>query len=351
MSHTQALAALLNRPMACDRQALENMHTVLSTGTAAAPQAVLRKTSAQIVEGGVGVLPIVGILDYRPSFLTAFFGGTAITDLREELRQLLQNRQVHSIVLHSDSPGGSVDGLDEFSYELREARRVKPLLAMVDTMSASAAYYLCAQADEIILTSSGQVGSVGCYILHVDSSQALEMAGVRPTYIHAAKFKVEGNELEPLTSSALRHLQAIVDQCHAEFVDNIVRGRGRGLTADQVKKRFGEGRMVKGADAVTRGMADRIFNTTGRAFAYVAGARARGQAAEIRRLLDETDSMLMASAETNREFFEIQDRVAARYTRAHEPQEGSAEDLKQRQADQDAIAVTLALTEGRRADG
>jgi len=63
-------------------------------------------------------------------------------------------------------------------------------------------------------------------------------------------------------------MQSVVDRTHDQFVADIVAGRGRGLTADRVKKTFGGGRMVTAEDAVRRGMADRLFPTLDLALNY-----------------------------------------------------------------------------------
>jgi ClpP class serine protease len=57
------------------------------------------------------------------------------------------------------------------------------------------------------MTPSSEVGSVGCVVLHIDQSQALEQAGIRPTFIHSGRYKVEGNSLEPLGDAALQRIQ------------------------------------------------------------------------------------------------------------------------------------------------
>jgi hypothetical protein len=71
----------------------------------------------------------------------------------------------------------------ETAYELRETRRVKPVIALIDCCAASAAYWLASQCTDIVMTPSSEVGSIGCWTLHIDESQALEKAGIRPTFI------------------------------------------------------------------------------------------------------------------------------------------------------------------------
>jgi hypothetical protein len=52
------------------------------------------------------------------------------------------------------------------------------------------------------------------------------------------------------------------------FVTDIVRGRGRGLTAETVRKTFGEGRVVNSQDALRRKMVDRVVPYPSAALTY-----------------------------------------------------------------------------------
>jgi signal peptide peptidase SppA len=255
----------------------------------------------------VGILPLVGEISYRPSFLSMIFGGTDLTTFQQQLNQFLSDPEVESIVLLCDSPGGDVVGLQETSYLLRQARQVKPIVALIDCRAASACFWLAAQANEIIVTPSSSVGSVGVWVLHIDERQALERAGIRPTFIFAGKYKVEGNPAEALGDAALQHMQSVVDRTHDQFVSDIVAGRGRGLTAERVKKSFGEGRMVSAEDAIRRGMADRLFPTLDLALNHAASYASR---VALRADLDHMDDVLFDAGDRTA-ITRISERAAA----------------------------------------
>ena len=297
MSHrAAALASLLNRPLAMERATLEAMLAALTAttelgGRQAAGQPHSRRPDAP----AVGVLPLNGHITYRPSILSAIFGGGAETALVEWVPSLVHLKHksgVESIVIPIWSGGGGITGVEEAAYELRETRKIKPVLALVDCFCCSAAYWLAAQATEIVITPSGEVGSVGVYQLHVEESQLLANTGITPTYIAAGKYKTEGNPLEPLSDEAHREIQRSVDSAHATFVADIVKGRGRGLTPDHVKKEFGQGRVLEAADAIRRGMVDRLFPTPAAAFGYA--VHGFNDARQRRADLDHMDFVLYA---------------------------------------------------------
>ncbi len=136
-------------------------------------------------------------------------------------------------------------------------RQRKPVVAVVNPFAASAAYHIASQATEVVVVPSGQVGSIGTFVMHVDTSAALEMAGLKVTLISAGKHKVAGNEFEPLDSETEAAIQRDVNTFNDVFVRDVARGRG----VPQARVRgtsFGEGRMVLARQAQRAGLVDRV---------------------------------------------------------------------------------------------
>lgn len=206
--------------------------------------------------GPVAVLPMYGLITQRATLLSEFSGGASIDSLRVAFRDAMADPDVQAIVFDIDSPGGSVDGVPEFAEELRKARGSKPIVGVANTLVASAAYWLAAQLDELVATPSAEVGSIGVYAMHQDVSRAYDAAGVTPTLISAGKFKVEGNEFEPLSDEARGQIQSQVDAFHRMFVSDVAKGRG--VTTSVVGESYGQGRTMLASEAKAAGMVDRI---------------------------------------------------------------------------------------------
>lgn len=207
--------------------------------------------------GRVAVLPVRGVLSHRMDSLKESSGNTTYERLGESMHRLMGDDNVKAIVLDVNSPGGVTDGLPELAAEMRAMRGGdKPIVACVNTMAASGAYWLAAQADELVVTPSGEVGSIGVYTMHEDISALLDMEGVKETLIFAGEYKVEGNPFEPLSDEAREAIQADVDAFHEMFLADVAAGRG--VTTAVVAEQFGKGRTVLARDAAGRGMADRV---------------------------------------------------------------------------------------------
>jgi signal peptide peptidase SppA len=207
--------------------------------------------------GAVAVIPIYGVISQKISLMSQISGGTTVQGLTKAFRAAMADPAVKAIVFDVDSPGGSVEGVPELAAEILSARgQGKKITASVNPMCASAAYWLASAADEIVITPSGQCGSIGVFCEHNDVSQALEKEGVKVSLIKAGKFKAEGNPYEPLSDAARAAMQGQVDAFYEMFVKAVASGRR--VSQSSVKSGFGQGRMVLAADAVTEGMADRV---------------------------------------------------------------------------------------------
>jgi signal peptide peptidase SppA len=206
--------------------------------------------------GAVAMIPVYGTIHQHAGMMMESSGGTATDAVSEALRQALADPGVGAVVLDVDSPGGAVSGVGELAMEIFKSRGPKPIIAVANSLMASAAYWIGSAADEIWVTPGGEVGSIGVYAAHEDVSQALEKDGIRVNLVSAGKYKVEGNQFEPLTDEARSSIQARVDAYYTMFVGAVARGRG--YAEATVRNGFGEGRLVGAQEAVDAHMADRI---------------------------------------------------------------------------------------------
>jgi signal peptide peptidase SppA len=207
-------------------------------------------------ERGLAIIPMHGVLAPRMNALTDISGGTSFEQLRGQVNAAAADKTVRAIVLDIDSCGGSVLGATETADTIRKAREVKPVYAHANLTCASAAYWIAANATEVIASPSAQIGSVGVYSIHNDLSAALEQLGVKRTYVSAGKFKLDGVDGLPLNEAALARRQQQVDTCYETFIADLALGRG--VPAATVRAGFGEGACLDAAAALAAGMIDRV---------------------------------------------------------------------------------------------
>lgn len=204
----------------------------------------------------VAILPLFGTIFPRANLMTQMSGATSAEIFGAQFDALIRDPEVGAIVLDVNSPGGSVYGIQEVAQKIYDARGKKPIVAVSNHLMASAAYWIGSAADEIVISPSGDVGSIGVFAMHQDWSAALDKEGIKVSLISAGKFKVEGNPYEPLGDEARASIQTSVDESYDYFVEAVARHRGVNPAA--VRSGFGEGRVVSAREAVKLGMADRI---------------------------------------------------------------------------------------------
>jgi capsid assembly protease len=209
--------------------------------------------------GSVGVSPMVGIICHRMSIMEEVSGagaGASIQRLTAQFRQALDDSNCKAIVFDVDSPGGSVDGVMELASEIYDARNQKPVIAVVNSMCCSAAYWMASAASQIMITPSGQSGSIGVYVSHEDISEALKKEGIKVSIIKAGKYKTEGNPTEPLPDEARAALQSKVDDYYSLFIKAVAQNRGTSQAA--VRGGYGQGRSLSATDSVKQGLVDGV---------------------------------------------------------------------------------------------
>ncbi len=206
--------------------------------------------------GSVAVLPLFGTIFPRANLMTEVSGATSAERFGAQFSELINDPDVGAVVLDVDSPGGMVSGVEELSKRIYEARGKKPIVAVANHLMASAAYWIGTAADEIVVTPSGEVGSVGVFAVHEDISGALEQDGIKISLISEGKYKTEGNPYQALTEEARTAIQVRVSEAYDAFIKAVARNRD--VKPASVRNGFGEGRVVGSRQAIELGMADRM---------------------------------------------------------------------------------------------
>jgi signal peptide peptidase SppA len=273
----QAMAGVLTRWSAGEPPTDETMFQIQS-------ERVLRDTRKQMAAAnagsGIAVLPLYGVVTQRGNMVDDISGpgSTSTQQFTSALRQVLADDTVGQILIDIDSPGGSVYGVAELASEIVKARAQKPVVAVANSLAASAAYWIGCAASEFYVTPGGEVGSIGVWQAHFDYSKALEEEGVKTTLVSAGKFKVEGNPYVPLDPEALAFMQSRVDDYYNAFIQAVAVGRG--VSVDDVRNGMGEGRVLGADAALAQRMVDGIASfddVLARMQAKVTGNAARSQ--------------------------------------------------------------------------
>lgn len=206
--------------------------------------------------GPVKVIPVHGPMIPRASAIQESSGMVSTEMLTKEFKRAVADPEIGAIVFDISSPGGAAPLIPELASEVMRARGSKPIVAVANAAAMSGAYWFASAAEELVMSPSAQVGSVGVYVAHEDWSKHHEQEGIKTTLISAGEHKVEGNPFEPLSEEAREELQRNVDTVYGMFVGAVAEGRG--ISRKDVEEKFGQGRVFFAPEAIERGMADSI---------------------------------------------------------------------------------------------
>jgi ClpP class serine protease len=186
------------------------------------------------IEGALGTMHVDGPLypiDYYSMRL----------DLK---RAQLQGEKV--MVMHVDSPGGYVAGVRETRRAIARAQEQGIyVLAYVSGMAASAALWLAAAADEVVLSPLAQAGSVGVVV-------TLARDGEEGSTVEVVSSQTPRKRASTNDSDYIAALQRRVDQLASIMLSEIAADRGVAVES------LGDGSVYAADEAVARGLADRI---------------------------------------------------------------------------------------------
>lgn len=224
-----------------------------------------------LTPSGSAVVPVAGSLAHRRGGMIAPDSGLMSYDgIRNMFHAAMADPAAKEIILDVNSHGGEVHGVFDLADEIYKARDVKPSMAVINEVGASAAYLLASACNIVVMPQNGRAGSIGVVMRHVDMSQLNAKEGVTVTYIYAGAKKVQGHPDAPLSDGDVADLQSSVNGVYEQFVAAVARNRG--MTPDAV--RGTEAAVFRGASAVGVGLTDDTMPAGDAYAAGISGVRA-----------------------------------------------------------------------------
>ena len=207
-----------------------------------------------VVSDGILQIPVKGVLLNEFPFSIGSYV-TGYEYIWRAFQRGMDDNDVRAIALVIDSPGGLVAGNFELVDRMYARRDEKPVWSFAHESAYSAAYSIASVGTKITVSRTGGVGSIGVVTMHIDASGAYDRMGIKITYIHAGKHKVDGNAAEPLPDDVRERIQARIDELYGVFVSTVARNRPQ-LSEEEV--RATEALCYTATQAVSEKLADEI---------------------------------------------------------------------------------------------
>jgi protease-4 len=178
------------------------------------------------------------------------------------LRNAFKDSKTAGVVLRINSPGGTpvqAGYIYDEIVRLREKYPDIPIYAVVSDLCASGGYYVASAADEIYVSESSIVGSIGVRMDNFGFVDSMKKLGVERRTLTAGDHKALLDPFAPVDKAAMAHLQTMIDEIHQQFIAAVKKGRGDRLKDDPD---LFTGLVWTGSEGIKLGLADRIGSTS-----------------------------------------------------------------------------------------
>ena len=174
-----------------------------------------------------------------------------------QLRKFGDDSSVKAIILHINSPGGGAAASQEIYHEVLRVRQEKHkmIVASVESVGASGAYYIASACDKIYANDASVVGSIGVIMEWTNYGDLMKWAKLKSVVIHAGELKDAGDPTHDMTPQEQVYFQSLVDNMYGQFVNDVATGRH--TTPEKIKP-LATGQVWTGQQSLPLGLIDKI---------------------------------------------------------------------------------------------
>lgn len=174
-----------------------------------------------------------------------------------QLRKFGDDSSVKAIILHINSPGGGAAASQEVYHEVLRIRQEKhkKIIASVESVGASGAYYIASACDRIYANDASVVGSIGVIMEWTNYGELYRWAKLKAIVIHAGELKDAGDPTHDVTPQEQAYFQGLVDNMYTQFIHDVASGRH---TTDEKIKPLATGQVWTGQQSLSLGLIDKV---------------------------------------------------------------------------------------------
>jgi protease-4 len=182
--------------------------------------------------------------------------GGMVADIEDQLQQAVDDKHVKAIILRINSPGGEVVASDEIYQAVVAARDKKPVVASIDTVGASGAYYIAVGADYLMANELSITGSIGVIMESFTYGELADKIGIKFYTFKSGKYKDIMNPAREPTEDEKALVQGLIMEVYEKFVGIVADERD--MKVDELKNGLADGRILSGKQALEAGFVDGV---------------------------------------------------------------------------------------------
>ncbi len=173
----------------------------------------------------------------------------------KEIKAVQSDSGYKAILIEINSPGGSANASEKLYLAIKKADKTKPVIAMIEALGASGAYYAACGARKIVAYPTSVVGSIGVLFETLNISGLAGKIGISSFVVKSGKVKDVGNPFRKPTEADKAMLQRVVNGIYKQFLDDVAQSRH---IKPKVLKQYANGSVFAAEDALKIGLIDAV---------------------------------------------------------------------------------------------
>lgn len=185
-------------------------------------------------------------------------GGIVGPDVCKDLEALAKDDDVKAVVIRINSGGGDAYASEQMWHQIKELKKVKPVVVSMGGMAASGGYYMACAANWIVAEPTTLTGSIGIFGTFPDASALMtDKLGFKYDEVKTNKHSSMSliAQARPFSEDEIALLQKYINSGYSLFRQRVAEGRG--MKVDEVEK-IAQGHVWLGKDAIAIKLVDQL---------------------------------------------------------------------------------------------
>ena len=173
------------------------------------------------------------------------------------LKEIANDSSILAVIVRLNSPGGTIVGSEILFKDLLKIKAKKPLIVLMDSVSASGAYMASLASDYVIAHNGTLTGSIGVLMESPDVSVLANKVGVRFNSYKSSPLKGSPSMFEKSSPMVDKVINESIYDSYKFFVELVKERRGNKLNPKFYNIIF-DGRIFTGRQALEMGLIDKV---------------------------------------------------------------------------------------------
>ena len=173
------------------------------------------------------------------------------------LKEIANDSSILAVIVRLNSPGGTIVGSEILFRDLLKIKTKKPLVILMDSVSASGAYMASLASDYVVAHNGTITGSIGVLMESPDVSILANKVGVKFNSYKSSPLKGSPSMFEKSTPMVDRVISESIKDSYQFFVELVKERRGEKLNPKFYDIIF-DGRVFTGRQALKLGLIDKV---------------------------------------------------------------------------------------------